>query len=89
VPNQVPLHWSKDNGDPIPPCEFAPFAAWAFGPTPPGRHLGKCDAQVPMPMRVQRLPIGDGPVETFHVCSSHRGRAVETVAEKTGDYSVV
>jgi hypothetical protein len=89
MPKKMPSHWGKDGGDPTPPCEFVVFATWAFGPIPPGRHLGTCDGQVPMPMRVERPSVGKGPFVTFKVCSVHRGLAVETEAEKVGDYRVI
>jgi hypothetical protein len=87
--SKLPVHWGKDNGDPSPPCEFVPFATWAFGPIPPGQLLGKCDSTVPMPMKVQRPSVSDVFLLTFKVCSKHRGFAVETQAQKDGDYRVL
>jgi hypothetical protein len=40
-------------------------------------------------MRVERPSVGKGPFVTFKVCSVHRGLAVETEAEKVGDYRVI
>jgi hypothetical protein len=89
VAKQIPSHWGQDGGDPNPTCGFVPFVTWAFGPIPPGTLLGKCDSTVPTTMYVQRPSVSKGSVLEFKVCSTHRGRAVETQAEKEGDYSVV
>ena len=91
----IPLHWGKDGKDPKPPCEFALLVSWAFEGIPPNTHLGSCDSTIPTVAYVERPTDIQNPSEQpsvplqFKLCSTHRGRAVETDAEKEGDYRVI
>jgi hypothetical protein len=91
----VPPHWGEDGGDPVPPCEFFVFATWAFGTIPPNTHLGSCDSTKPTvayvegPAYVQNPSVPPSVPLHFKLCSTHRGRAVETDAEIEGDYRVI